>query len=148
MNTADENAVITVQSSNIHLGDFLPARARRAILRVAAKYFRRLTRASVYFSREGRTYRCTVNMEMGALRIVTGEGRGFTCYLALSGALRKAAKQLRRMKRALRDDVVLVGGRPQDGVTLRPTMSAPGLQVRHNAKVSWPTSASSTRHMT
>jgi ribosome-associated translation inhibitor RaiA len=104
MNTAYRDAVITVQSSKIHLGDFLPARARRAVLRVAAKYFRRLTQASIYFSRGGRTYRCTVNMETGALRMVTREGHGFTCYLALNGALRKAAKQLRRMKRALRDD--------------------------------------------
>jgi ribosome-associated translation inhibitor RaiA len=138
MNTADENAVITVQSSNIHLGDFLPARARRAVLRVAAKYFRRLTRASVYFSREGRTYRCTVNMEMGALRIVTGEGRGFTCYLALSGALRKAAKQLRRIKRALRDDKPrrFGWGHSRDGVTLRPTLSDPRWRCATMLKVS------------
>jgi ribosome-associated translation inhibitor RaiA len=109
MNTAHQDAVITVQSSNIHLGDFLPARTRRAVRRVAEKYIRRLTRASVYFSREGRSYRCTVKMEMGALRMVTGENDGFTCHLALTGALRKAAKQLRRMKRALRDDKPRLG---------------------------------------
>jgi ribosomal subunit interface protein len=104
MDRGQHDAVITVQSSTIHLGDFLPAWARGAVLGVAAKYFRRLTRASVYFSREGRMYRCTVNMEMGALRMVTGEAHGSTCYGALDGALRKAAKQLRRMKRALREN--------------------------------------------
>src|SRR4051812_42049174 len=54
---------ISVQSSNVDLGAALPEHARQAILRVAGKYFGRLHAAAVHFSREGRTYRCTVNMQ-------------------------------------------------------------------------------------
>lgn len=97
-------SVILVKSSNIKLGRALPAWVRRRISRTVCKYFARLNAASVYFSREGRSYRCTVLIDIGALKIVTGEGFGFNCYLAFHGALRRVAKQLRRMKRALRDD--------------------------------------------
>jgi ribosomal subunit interface protein len=104
MNQPFRDAVMTVRSSNIQLGAALPERAREEIVRLAAKYLGRLNAASVYFSREGRSYRCTVNIDTGPPRIVTGEASGFSCHLALHGALRKAAKQLRRMKRALRED--------------------------------------------
>jgi ribosomal subunit interface protein len=99
MTVAVRDAVISVRSSNIHLGSALPARARRGIVRIARKYFGRLSGASVYFKREGRSYSCTVNIEMGAFKIVTGKAFGFDCYTALENALRKTAKQLRRMKR-------------------------------------------------
>lgn len=67
--------------------------------------------ATVYFSRDGRGYRCTVNIDMGALRIVTGESLGFCCHAVFDAAMRKAAKQLRRMKRTLRDDKIPRSGR-------------------------------------
>jgi hypothetical protein len=41
---------ISVQSSNIELGDALPAHARQSILRVAGKYFGRLSTAAVHFT--------------------------------------------------------------------------------------------------
>ncbi len=104
MNANVADLDITVQGSNIHLGDFLPARVRSEITKLTAKYFGRPTRSLVYFSREGRSYRCTVNVEIGALRMVTGEARAKTCAPAFVAALRKTAKQLRRMKRAVRDD--------------------------------------------
>jgi ribosomal subunit interface protein len=93
------NAAISVRSSNIQLGTVLPARAHQGIVRIALKYLGRLDGASVYFKREGRSYSCTVNIEVGALKIVTGKASGFDCYLALDNALKKAAKQFRRMKR-------------------------------------------------
>jgi len=99
MTVAVRDAVISVRSSNIHLGSALPARARRSIVRIALKYLGRLDGASVYFKREGRSYSCTVNVEMGAFKIVTGKASGLDCYRALENALKKAAKQLRRMKR-------------------------------------------------
>jgi hypothetical protein len=66
---------ITVQSSNVDLGTALPAQARQAILRVAGKYFGRLSTAAVHFAREGKTYRCTVNMQVGGLKMMSGEGQ-------------------------------------------------------------------------
>ena len=95
---------ISVQSSNVDLGGALPAHARQAILRVAGKYFGRLHAAAVHFSREGRTYRCTVNMQMGALRMRSAEANSPDIYAAFDAALEKVATQLRRTKRAVRDD--------------------------------------------
>ncbi|WP_046868637.1 ribosome hibernation-promoting factor, HPF/YfiA family [Microvirga massiliensis] len=109
---------ITIQSSNVHLGDRLPDYARENILRVASKYFGRLNTAAVHFTKDGITYRCSVNMQMGALPMKSAEARDKDIYLAFNAALEKVAKQLRRTKRELREDkaerldkdVVLRGG--------------------------------------
>ncbi len=95
---------ILVQSSNVDLGDVLPEYARTSILRVAGKYFGHLNTATVHFTREGLTYRCTVNMQMGALKMMTGEALHKDAYAAFRTALDKVAKQLRRAKRELRED--------------------------------------------
>jgi ribosomal subunit interface protein len=95
---------ITIQSSNIHLGNGLPDYARENILRVASKYFGRLNTASAHFTKEGITYRCSVNMQMGGLPMKSAEGKDKDIYLAFNAALTKVAKQLRRTKRELRED--------------------------------------------
>ena len=102
LETVDKN--ITVQSSNIDLGANLPEHARESILRVASKYFGRLNTASVHFTREGITYRCSVNMQMGALPMKSAEAKEKDIYLAFNAALDKVAKQLRRTKREKRED--------------------------------------------
>jgi ribosome-associated translation inhibitor RaiA len=98
------NVPITVQASNIRLGAALPARVQRGVVRISSKYFGWLNGASVYFRREGRSYRCAVNIDVGAFKIVTGAASAYDCYFAFFRALRKAAKRLRRMKRMFRDD--------------------------------------------
>ena len=100
----DVDRAITIQSSNIHLGDGLPDHARENILRVASKYFGRLNTASAHFTKEGITYRCSVNMQMGGLPMKSAEGKDKDIYLAFNAALTKVAKQLRRTKRELRED--------------------------------------------
>ena len=107
---------ITVQSSHVHLGDRLPEHARESILRVASKYFGRLNTASVHFSRERITYRCSVNMQMGGLPMKSAEAMDKDIYLAFDAALAKVAKQLRRTKRELREDKV---GRTDNDAVLR-----------------------------
>jgi ribosomal subunit interface protein len=102
LQTVDKD--ITVQSSNVDLGSSLPEHARESILRVASKYFGRLNTASVHFNREGITYRCSVNMQMGALPMKSAEARDKDIYLAFNAALEKVAKQLRRTKREVRED--------------------------------------------
>jgi ribosomal subunit interface protein len=99
-----EDKEITVQSSNVTLGERMPEYAREAIRKVAAKYFGRLNTASVHVTREGIAYRCSVNVQMGALPMKSAEGRGKDVYLAFGDALNKVAKQLRRTKRELRED--------------------------------------------
>jgi ribosomal subunit interface protein len=95
---------ITIQSSNVHLGDRLPDHARESILRIASKYFGRLNAASAHFSRDGISYRCSVNMQMGGLPMKSAEASDKDIYLAFNAALAKVAKQLRRTKREIRED--------------------------------------------
>ena len=99
---ADNN--ILVQSSNVDLGDNFPEYAKTNVRQVAGKYFGRLSMASVHVTREGITYRCTVNMQMGALKMMSGEAKDKDLYTAFRAALQKTAKQLRRTKRELRED--------------------------------------------
>ena len=95
---------ITIGSPNIDLGESLRTHAEEAILKVASKYFGRLTVGSAHFNREGLEYRCSVNLQMGGLPMVTGEALAKDITLAFDNALSKAGKQLRRSKRELRDD--------------------------------------------
>ena len=95
---------ILVQSSNIDLGDVLPDYARTSIIQMAGKYFGRLNAASVHFNREGVAYQCTVNVQMGGLRMMSGEAKSTDTYAAFRLSLERVAKQLRRAKRELRED--------------------------------------------
>jgi ribosomal subunit interface protein len=95
---------ILVQSSTVDLGENFPEFAKTNIQRIAGKYFGRLSMGSVHVTREGPTYRCTVNMQMGALKMMTGEAKDKDLYTAFRAALQKTAKQLRRTKRELRED--------------------------------------------
>jgi ribosomal subunit interface protein len=95
---------ILVQSSAVDLGDMFPEYAKTNIRQVAGKYFGHLSSASVHVTREGITYRCTVNMQMGALKMMSGEAKDKDLYTAFRAALQKTAKQLRRSKRELRED--------------------------------------------
>ena len=79
--------------------------------------------ASVHVTREGITYRCTVNMQMGALKTMTGEAKDKDLYTAFRAALQKTAKQLRRMKRELREDK---GERTDKDRLLREGARSPG----------------------
>jgi ribosomal subunit interface protein len=102
LETVDKN--ITVQSSSIDLGSSLPGHVRDSVLRIASKYFGRLNTASVHFNREGITYRCSLNMQMGGLPMKSAEARDKDIYVAFNAALEKVGKQLRRTKREVRED--------------------------------------------
>jgi ribosomal subunit interface protein len=104
MAAGTEDKEIIVGSANISLGDRLPDYARESIRKVASKFFGRLNAASVHFTREGITYRCSVNMQMGALPVKSAEAKDKDIYVAFGLALNKVAKQLRRTKRELRED--------------------------------------------
>jgi ribosomal subunit interface protein len=104
MKLSSVDRTIKVESSTVDLGDVLPEHVRKNVLQAAGKYFGRLNAATVYFKKEGITYHCTVNMQMGALRIMSGEAKNKDIYAAFNTAMEKVAKQLRRAKRVLRDD--------------------------------------------
>ena len=100
---SDDNKIL-VQSANVDLGDMFPDYAKTNIQQVAGKYFGHLSMASVHVTREGITYRCTVNIQMGALKMMSGEAKNKDLYAAFRADLQKTAKQLRRSKRELRED--------------------------------------------
>jgi ribosomal subunit interface protein len=122
MGLADMDSVITIQSSSVDLGDSFRDHAQQGIIRVASKYFGHLNAASVYVSREGILFRCTVNIQMGALKMMSAEGQDKDCYLAFKSALEKVEKQLRRTKRELREDKAV---RVDKDLTLRDGLRTP-----------------------
>ncbi|MYZ47739.1 ribosome hibernation-promoting factor, HPF/YfiA family [Propylenella binzhouense] len=95
---------ITVGSSSIDLGSAIREHAEQEIRKVADKYFQRLNTASVHFTNEGNAFRCSVNIRMGGLDMMSAEAAAKDAYLAFDSALAKVEKQLRRTKREIRED--------------------------------------------
>jgi ribosomal subunit interface protein len=100
----DDETVITFESNNQEIGDALREHGRAEILKMAEKYFGRLVAASVHFTGEGVTTRCTVNVQMGGLPMTSAEASAKDLRQAFNQALDKVATQLRRTKRELRED--------------------------------------------
>ncbi len=95
---------ISVPSSKVDLGDTFRHHAQQSIIRAASKYFGQLNTASVHVTREGPFFRCTVNIQMGGLKMMSADLQDDSCYVAFNGALAKVEKQLRRAKRELREE--------------------------------------------
>jgi ribosomal subunit interface protein len=99
-----QDAHIFFESHNEEVPRSLRDHGHAEILKIAEKYFGRLIAAKVHFTAEGIGSRCTVNIQMGGLEPITGEALSKDMKLSFDVALEKAAKQLRRAKRELRDD--------------------------------------------
>jgi ribosomal subunit interface protein len=97
---------ITVGSSNVEIGEALAERARVALSDLASKYFGRITTGSVHFGREGIAFRCSVNMQCGAVPMMSAEASDKDPHVALTVAIDRLGKQLRRAKRGLRDEKI------------------------------------------
>ncbi len=95
---------ITVGSSNVEIGEALAERARSALSDLASRYFGRITTGSVHFGREGIDFRCSVNMQCGGVPMMSAEASHKDPHVALTVAIDKLGKQLRRAKRGLRDE--------------------------------------------
>ena len=94
---------ITVGSSNVEIGEALAQKARAALTDLASKYFGRITTGSVHFGREGIEYRCTANMQSGAIPMMSAEASHKDPHIALAVAVDRLGKRLRRTKRELHD---------------------------------------------
>lgn len=112
---------ITVQSSDVEVGDALTLHAQTKIQTVASKFFGRITDANVHFRREGESFHCAVRFKVGALKPFNGEMTHINPYRAFNYALEKAATQMRRVKRELRDEK---GERLDKFVNLEPSLTA------------------------
>jgi len=99
---SDDN--ITVGSAHVELGSYFREQAQQQIRAVAKKHLGDLTMASVHVAQEGAYYRCSVNMQMGSLNLLSAEAKGKDVSLAFRTALGKLKKQLRRTKRLLREN--------------------------------------------
>ena len=87
------NSAIIVESGNVQMGDALAEHAR-TILQSAGKYFGRLHRVTVHFSREGFGYRCSIKMQMGGLTAASTQAQHKDIYRAFNHAHERVAKQL------------------------------------------------------
>jgi len=97
---------ITVGSSNVEIGEALAERARSALADLASRYFGKITTGSVHFGREGVDYRCSVNMQCGAVPMMSAEASHKEPHVALTFAIDKLGKRLRRAKRERHDSKI------------------------------------------
>ncbi|RYD67536.1 MAG: ribosome-associated translation inhibitor RaiA [Verrucomicrobiaceae bacterium] len=95
---------VNIQSSNIDLGEALTWHARQKVENLGAKFFGRITSAYVHFRKEGETTVCSIRFKVGGLKPFAGDMMHVNPYRAFNYALDKVEKQLRRMKRELRED--------------------------------------------
>ena len=102
---ADANTRITVSGHQVDVGDGLRDHATTQLAGVAAKYFGGAEDIAVTFSRTGKGgFGCTVRVHAGRALYFDGQAENGDAYVAFNQALERVAKQLRRRKRALRED--------------------------------------------
>jgi len=103
MKLKDTGAPIKIGGPNIDLGEALPHKVREELLRLVETYSRRLNHASVGFVRDGHWYRCTINAQVGNLKVIVAEASAADCHQAFDQALAKTGRQLHRRKHRMID---------------------------------------------
>lgn len=103
MKPNDTGSPIRINSTNIDLGDVLPRKIQEDLLHAAETYFGYLNHATVGFTRDGNWYCCTINLQVGNLKVFVAEASATDCRKAFDLALGKVSKQLRRRKRRIVD---------------------------------------------
>lgn len=97
---------ITVQGKQMNVGDALRTHVSQKLEEMNNKYFNHGTDASVTFSKEGHgrgLIRAHISVRIGSNIMVMADASEADAYLSFDTAAEKAAKQLRRYKRRLRD---------------------------------------------
>ncbi len=97
---------ITVQGKQMSVGDALRTHVTDKLEEMNSKYFNHGTDANITFSKEGHGHgliRAHISVRIGSQIMVMAEASENDAYLAFDNAAEKAAKQLRRYKRRLRD---------------------------------------------
>ncbi|AWM85421.1 ribosome hibernation-promoting factor, HPF/YfiA family [Microvirga sp. 17 mud 1-3] len=93
---------IVVKGHQIDLGEALPEHVREKLSQAAEKSFGGLKHAAVGFSRDGLTYRCTINAQVGNLKVIIGEAPAGDCYRAFDVALARVVEQVQRRRERLK----------------------------------------------
>jgi ribosomal subunit interface protein len=97
---------IVVSGHHIDPGDALKEHAESHIRNLQAKYRETAYEASVVFSRDGheKEFACHIKLHLGSDMFFEGKSKSTNVYTAFNSAFARAAKQLRRQKRAGRED--------------------------------------------
>ncbi len=110
---------ITVQGKQMSVGDALRTHVTNKLEEMNSKYFNHGTDASITFSKEGHGHgliRAHISVRIGSQIMVMAEASENDAYLAFDNAAEKAAKQLRRYKRRLRDHQDRLNRAPEKAV--------------------------------
>ena len=96
---------ITVSGHQVDVGQGLRTYATEQLKDVASKYFGGVEDVAVTFSRTGKGgFGCSIRVHSGRGLYFDGYADGAEAHVAFNQALGHVAKQLRRRKRALRED--------------------------------------------
>ena len=102
---ATEISCIAVSGHQVDVGDGLRTYATEQLTGVAAKYFGGAEDIAVTFSRTGKGgFSCSIRVHSGRGLYFDGHADHAEAHAAFNQALERVAKQLRRRKRALRED--------------------------------------------
>jgi len=92
---------IKINGANIDLGEDLPHKVREELLRLAETSFGRLNHAAVGFTRDGHSYCCIINVQVGNLKVIVAEASAANCHQAFDHALARIGRQLHRRKQRI-----------------------------------------------
>lgn len=98
---------IIISGHQTEVGDALRAHTQEQVERLSAKYFNGAEDITVTFSRgnKGVGFDCNIRVHVGRDMFFDGQGdHPRNAYTAFASALERVSKQLRRQKRALRED--------------------------------------------
>ena len=110
---------ITVQGKQMSVGDALRTHVTNKLEEMNSKYFNHGTDASITFSKEGHGHglvRTHISVRIGSQIMVMADAEEGDAYLSFDTAAEKAAKQLRRYKRRLRDHQDRLQRAPEKGI--------------------------------
>jgi ribosomal subunit interface protein len=98
---------IIISGHQTEVGEALRSHAQEQLERLSAKYFNGAEDITATFNRgnKGVGFACNIRVHVGRDMFFDGQGdHPRNAYTAFASALERVAKQLRRQKRALRED--------------------------------------------
>jgi ribosomal subunit interface protein len=96
-------ALIKINGSNINLDEVLLHKIQDDVMHVTETHFGHLNHASVGFTRDGHWYCCTINVQIGNLKVIVAEALAPDCHQAFDQALARIGRQLLQRKRRVAD---------------------------------------------
>jgi len=103
--TTADTSRITIAGHQVNLSEALKEHATTQLLVIAGKYFGGAENITATFSRTAKGgFGCSIRIHAGHGLHFDGQAETTDAYIAFNQALERVAKQLRRRKRALRED--------------------------------------------